>query len=447
MATEIPDDSPNPKLERAILRKVSWRLMPILLLGLFISYMDRANLGVLGEPISSDLGLTASAFGLAAGLFYVGYLIFEIPSNMAMVRFGARIWIARIMISWGLVTVMMAFIQGATSLYILRILLGVAEAGFFPGVLLYLTFWYPARALARSYSIFEIGVPVALALASVITSALLVLDGVLGISGWRWAFFLQGVPAILLGIVVFRYLPDRPSKAAWLNQEEKDYLESQVHVPEADSKSDMKALPKILTNAVAWSFALLYFSMLIGFWSITFFLPRIVKERFAVDTIQAGLISSIPWVFAAIAIYVIGKTSAKTGDRKWHLFGCLGAAGIGLALSAAVGSPVLALIGIALGAAGMQASVPLFWSMPSTYFAGAAAAISLAMINSVGNLSGLIGPYILGFFQDATGNSRTGLAIMAVFFFIAAVLAVVMSTLVTRRTAVHGASSQAHTRH
>lgn len=422
----------DTETERRILSKVTWRLMPALLIGLFISYVDRANLGVLFKPMAADLGLSATTFGLAAGLFYVGYLIFEIPSNMAMTRFGARLWISRIMITWGIVVMATAFTHSHTSLYALRILLGVAEAGFFPGVLLYLTFWYPPHALPRAYSLLEIGIPVSLALASALTSTMLGIDGLMGISGWRWVFLLQGAPAVLLGLYVLVLLPDRPATASWLTSEEKAFLETRVTTKQAAARSEAAMLPQVLASGMSWLLTVIYFSMVIGFWAITYFLPQIVQERFQVTNIAAGFISAIPWLVAALAIYVFAKTSERTGDRQWHMFCLLALAGIGLAVSAYTNSPILALIGICLGAAGMQASVPLFWSMPSATFTAATTAIAIAMINSLGNISGLVGPWVLGFFQDLTGSSRTGLYLMSVFFFFAAVLAAATSRHITR---------------
>jgi len=421
----VPSDhspAPNPALEHSALTKVKWRLLPILILGLFISYMDRANLAVLSKPMSEDLGLSASTFGLVAGLFYIGYLFFEIPSNIALARFGARLWIARIMITWGLTTVALMFAGGETSLMILRFLLGVAEAGFFPGVLLYLTFWFPPRALGKAYSLFEQGIPAALALATLCTSALLLLDGWLGLDGWRWAFLLQGLPAVLLGIVILFVLPDRPAKASWLTPAEREYLEAEVVTTGTEHAGDRRLVARLLCSGTAWLFSAMYFAMVIGFWSITYWLSQIVGERFDVGAVEAGFISALPWVLAAIAIVVIARTSTRSGDRRWHIFGCLMTAGIGLYLSAAVESPIIALVGLGLGAAGMQAAVPLFWAQTSTVFVGASAAVALAMVNSIGNVSGFVGPYVLGFFQDVTESSRTGLYIMCGFFVVAAVL-------------------------
>ncbi|ABE29377.1 major Facilitator Superfamily protein [Paraburkholderia xenovorans LB400] len=437
----IDGGAPDQVLERRILRKVGWRILPILLLGFLISFIDRANVGVLYGPLTHSLGLTASSFGLAAGLFYIGYLVFEIPSNLAMAKYGARVWLARILVTWGFVTVALAAAQGVTSFYILRILLGVAEAGFYPGALFFLTLWYPPRALGRAYSLFEISIPASLAIGSLLTSSLLLLDGVWGIAGWKWVFILEGLPAIALGLYIFFVLPDNPDKATWLTAEETCYLNSQLLTRHESAKSELGKVAVIFQSGLAWIFAALYFSFVIGFWAVTYFLPKIVQERFHVGVVQAGAISAIPWIVAVLAIIVVSRTSAKTRDRRWHMLVLLGLAGIGLLMSAAVASPILALIGIAMGAAGMQAATPLFWTMPSTVFRGAMAAVALAMVNSLGNLSGLAGPWILGFFSDVTGSSRVGLYIMSGFFFVSAILAFAVSTAVTRRRDVIGSPS------
>ncbi|SMG60721.1 MFS transporter [Paraburkholderia susongensis] len=421
---------PDSGIERRILVKISARLMPILMLGIFISYIDRANLGVLFGPLSKDLGLTASSFGLAAGLFYIGYLLFEIPSNMGMVKFGARLWLARIMITWGAVTVALAATQGTTSLYVLRILLGVAEAGYYPGVVFFLTLWFPPRMLTRAYSTLTICIPLSLAVGSILTSLMLRMHGIAGLAGWRWVFILQGAPAILLGICTFLALPDRPDKAKWLSAEEKNYLAKELPAAREAESVDLRHLPSILRSKSVWVLSFLYFATLIGVWAVTFFLPKIVQERLHVGSVDAGLISSIPWICAAIATFIVGRTSASSGERRWHLLVLLGLAAIGLYLSAAVDSPYIALIGLCFGAAGMQAAVPLFWTIPTSMFRGAGAAIAIAMINSLGNVSGLAGPWLFGVFRDLTGSSSVGLYVISSFTLVSAALAFVMSTTV-----------------
>ncbi|WP_429484484.1 MFS transporter [Paraburkholderia youngii] len=410
-------------IERKIFRKVTMRIVPILILCFFINYIDRANLGVLFSPISKELHLTASAFGFAAGIFFLGYLVFEVPSNMAIVRFGARRWIARIMISWGIVTCLLAATHSVPMLYTLRFVLGAAEAGFFPGVLFYLTFWYPRHLLGQAYLTLELSVPVSLALGSVVTAGLLLMEGVAGIAGWRWAFALEGIPAILMGFLVLFILPDGPNQAKWLTQEEQDYLLLKTVSDHGHSKASLSEFKAVVCNSLTWLFIALEFSIIIGFWAVTYFLPKIVQERFHVDPVHAGLISSIPWLAAVAGIALVAWTSRKTGDRKWHLLIVLLLSAVGLWITARVDSPVVGLIGICISAAGVQAAVPLFWTIPAMSFSGARAAIAIAFINSVASTAGLVGPWILGISQDLTGTSRTGLYVMSAFFLMSAFLA------------------------
>lgn len=410
-------------IERKLFLKVTLRIIPILILCFFINYIDRANLGVLFSPLSKELHLSASAFGLAAGIFFLGYLVFEVPSNMAIVRFGARLWIARIMISWGIVTCLLAATHSVPMLYTLRFLLGVAEAGFFPGVLFYLTFWYPRHLLGQAYLTLELSVPVSLALGSVVTAGLLLMDGVGGIAGWRWAFALEGIPAVLMGILVLFILPDNPDKAKWLTQEERDYLASRIEPDPGHSKADLKELKAVIFDSLTWLFIALEFSIIIGFWAVTYFLPKIVQERFQVGPVDAGFIAAIPWLAAIFGIALAAWTSRKTGDRKWHLLITLLISAIGLCVTARAESPVVALLGICFSAAGVQAAVPLFWTIPAMSFSGARAAIAIAFINSFASTAGLVGPWILGVSHDLTGTSRAGLYVMSAFFLVSAFLA------------------------
>ncbi|MZG13962.1 MFS transporter [Streptomyces sp. SID5914] len=409
----------EPRLERLALSKVKRRLLPLLILALFIAYVDRVSIGVTATSMEQDIGLTASAFGFAAGLFFVGYALAEVPSNVALVRFGARRWIARIMLTWGLATVAIVFVQSAPLLYALRFLLGLAEAGLYPGILLYLTYWFPGRTRARAYSLFELGVPVSLALASVLTSLILSMDGVAGLAGWRWVFLLTGLPAVLLAFVVLRYLPDGPAEARWLGQAERACLMDRVEA-ETPAGHHSASVWSAVRQPSVWGFAGMYFCMVLGFWSITYWLPQIVQQRFATGPVASGLLSAIPWATAVVAILVVSKTSDRTGDRRRHILVCLGLAAIGMAMAAATSSAVLALAGLCLAGAGMQAAVPLFWSYPAARYSGPAVAVALALINSIGNIGGFVGPYLLGVFQDLFGNTRDGLYVMAGFFLLAA---------------------------
>lgn len=421
------DDSPVDDIEVRIYKKTLRRVIPVIMLGMFISYIDRANIGVLAGPMSEDLGLSAATFGLAAGLFYIGYCFFEIPSNMAMAKFGARVWLARIMVSWGACTMLMGFVQNDVTLYIVRIMLGVAEAGFSPGALLFLAFWCPPRMLPKTYSMLNLAVPIALAVGSILTSSLLSLDGLFGLAGWRWAFLIEGIPAIALAAYIYLRLPNGPSEAKWLDASEKEYLAKHSAQRPDGPGHEIKYLWAVLRRPAAWAFTILYFCMTIGYWTIAYFLPTIVRSQFDLGFVASGMVSAIPWAFAAVVMILVSKNVSKTGERTWHMTILQMAGAVGLATAALTGNPYLALLGISLAAGGFFGSLPSFNSMPAQVFTAGLAAVALAMINGLASLSGLIGPYLFGFLQDRTGSSETGLLIMSGFFVAAAILVFAMS--------------------
>jgi MFS family permease len=411
----------DTKLEDRLFRKLAVRLFPLLILGILIAYMDRANLGVVNAPMSAELGLTATAFGLAAGVFYLGYLFLEVPSNIAMNRFGARIWLSRIMLSWGLVTGAMMFVQDPVSLNISRFLLGAAEAGFYPGIVLYMTFWFPPRLFPKALSIFQIGIPIALAVTTVISAGLLLLDGTLGLSGWRWVFLVQGLSTLVLGAAFLALLPAGPRTAKWLTPDERDYILAHAG-DRAGHAHEPGAFKRVAKSGLAWAFAVLYFFLTLSFWTITYWMPAVIKDRFAVGTVEAGLLSAIPWAVCALAMYLIGKSATRTGDRRWHLIGSLLVGGVGLLASTLVDSPVMVLLFLCIAASGSQAGLPLFYSQATSVFLGTVAAVAIAFINSLGNISGFVGPYVIGMLIDLTGSSRIGLMAMSGAFLVSAVL-------------------------
>jgi len=424
----------QPEIEARVYRKLILKVLPLLMLGMFIAYIDRANLGVIAVPLSRDLGLTAASFGLAAGFFYIGYLVFEIPSNMLLAKVGARVWLARIMITWGLVTMAMSLMQTEWSLYIMRLLLGLAEAGYTPGVLLYLAMWFPAHLLPKAMSWLNLAVPVALAIGSVVTSTILLMDGVAGIAGWRWVFVFEGVPAIILAIVFFVALPGSPAKATWLDDDEKAYLVRNATQRPGSGGHELKHLGAALRRPSLWAFAITYFCILIGFWSITYFLPSIVKEQFKLSVVASGFVSAIPWAFSAIVMFVIVRSISRTGERRWHLTLPNVAAAIGLFGGVLSGNPYLSLLGISIAAAAFFAVLSTFHATVAQVYAGVLAAVSLALVNSVGNVSGLVGPYLQGWLTDLTGSSSAGLLVMSGFFAIAALFTYILIGWADRHT-------------
>ncbi|WP_082499209.1 MULTISPECIES: MFS transporter [unclassified Rathayibacter] len=415
-----------PEMEDRIYRKLSVRILPILAIGMFISFIDRANLGVIAGPLSIDLGLTAASFGLAAGFFYIGYLLFEIPSNMVLAKVGARIWLGRIMITWGIVTIGMSFMQNDVSLFIMRFLLGAAEAGYSPGTILFLALWCTPRMLSKAMSVLNLAVPIALAVGSVITSLLLLLDGVAGLAGWRWVFVIEGLPAIALALYIFLRLPSSPARSAWLDDDEKAFLAANVVQRKSATAHEIRQLPAALRRPSLWLFAITYFCVLAGFWSITYFLPTIVQESFGLGVVASGILSAVPWVFSALVMFTVLRSMRRTGDRKWHLSALMAAAALGLLVGVLSGNPVVALAGISIAAAGFFGLLSTFQTTVAQVYAGALAAVSIAFVNSLGNLSGFVGPYVLGALSDLTGSTDAGLLIMVGFFALAAVLVFLM---------------------
>jgi MFS family permease len=418
--------------QEKVFSKVKRHIIPIAILGLFVAFIDRTNLSVAGHSMSDSLSLGPAAFGLAAGLFYLGYILTEVPSNIALRRYGARRWIARIMISWGAITVLTMFVNTAESLYVARFLLGIAEAGFYPGILFWMSFWLPSRSLTRAYSLFQLGIPISLALGSLVTAQLLRLDGMAGLHGWQWVFLLEGGAAVAMGLFTLKFMADTPSDAKWLSDEEKKVLKDALSEESADvNDSDdghSRALREVFTSGAAWAYATCFLFMMIGFWTVTYWLPQILQERLQVDTVQAGVLSAVPWVISGLSLLIVSKRIEKGGALERYLVGVLFFCAIGFAMSSLASSATVAFIGLCMAAC-IQAAVPLLFSFPSRHFDGARAAVALAMVNSVGSLGGFIGPVLLGWMKGATGSNQAGLLAMAGAFVLAGLLALTLPSI------------------
>ncbi len=410
-----------------MVRKVAVRLIPFLGLAYFLDYVDRTNIGFAKLTMSADLGLTETMFGLASGLFFIGYLLFEVPSNIALHRFGARRWIARILVTWGIVAAAMAFVPNATTLYVLRILLGVAEAGFFPGIMLYLTFWFPRSVRVRLTGLFMIALPASSALGAPIAGAILQYwDGLFGLAGWRVMFLVLGLPAVLLGIAAWFYLTDRPKDADWLAPDERRWLdETMAAEQQATEASGRHRVRDSLRDPRVWALGVVYFGVTYGLYALSFFLPTIVAgfaESFDTEfsILENGLIVAVPFAVGAVAMVFWSRHSDRTGERVWHvaLPALLGAVSIPVALY--MESPLATMAVITVTAIGVFCALPVFWYLPSTFLAGAGAAAGIALVNTLGNSSGFGAPYITGFLLDATGNSRAGLWVVGVMMLVAA---------------------------
>jgi MFS family permease len=396
---------PEPAFEAATMRRVSWRLLPFLLLAYLIAYIDRVNVGFAALQMNKVVGLDPKTYGLGAGIFFIGYFIFEVPSNLALERFGARTWIARIMITWGLVSGAFALIGGPISFLVLRFLLGAAEAGFFPGVILYFTYWYPARYRATIVGIFMVAIPVAGLIGSPISGAILYMNGIWGLGGWQWIFLLEAAPAVLLGIAAFAWLTDRPEHARWLSSEQRQWLCAKL-----DSERRLKpriehpSVWRVLTNKYVLIMALVYAGASGASTSLALWMPQLVKS-FGLTDWETGLVNAVPFGIAALWMILWGRNSDATGERVWH--NALPLGWMTLAMVAtffAIHSlwamvPLLTLI-----AAGTYASKGPFWALSSEWLGAASAAAGLAQINALGNLSSFAFNYLIGWIQAETGS-------------------------------------------
>ncbi|MEO8360533.1 MAG: MFS transporter [Vicinamibacteria bacterium] len=386
----------------------------------FVSFLDRVNVSYAALTMNADLGLSASAFGMGAGIFFLGYFLFEVPSNLILHRVGARAWIARILVTWGLVSMGMATVQGPGSFMLARFLLGVAEAGFFPGMILYLTYWFPQAHRGRIVGAFMLAIPISSAIGGPLSTFLLETP-MFGLSGWQTLFVVEGLPAILLGGAVLLWLPDRPSAAPWLDDREKRCLGALVNRVEP---APTRVLDGVASGKV-WRFAAIYFGLVLGLYGFGLWAPQIIKGFGNLTNHQVGLVSAIPYVFAGVAMFLWGRHSDTTGERTWHVCApaCLGA--LGFLASANVTDPRLSLIALTCGAIGIYAALPVFWTLPTSVLSGTAAASGIALINSVGNLGGYLGPYAVGWLKDWSGGYASGMLFLSGGLLMSALLVLV----------------------
>jgi ACS family tartrate transporter-like MFS transporter len=401
-------------LERRTMTKVAWRLLPLIVVIYFVAYVDRTNVGFAAISMNQDLGFTTYVYGWGAGIFFLGYALFEIPSNVMLHRIGARVWIARIMLTWGIVSGCMALVVGATSFLTLRFLLGVAEAGFFPGVLLYFTYWFPKTYRARVISALFLAVPGSNAVAAAVSGLLLQLDGVLGLAGWQWMFLLESVPAVLLAPVVLVTLTDRPADAQWLRPDERVWLVERM-TAEGQALQGQQAerpLLNVLADRRVLALSMIYLTIVTATYGITFFLPLIVKAH-GLSNVNTGLTAAVPYVVGTIGMVLWAQSSDHWQERRWHFVVACGLAAIGLISAGRASSLTAAIAAMSVAAVGLYGSKPAFWPLPSTFLTGVGAAAGIAMVNSIGNLGGFVGPYIVGWLNDRTGRYDAALYFLA----------------------------------
>jgi D-galactonate transporter len=422
-------------LEARTIRKVSARLIPFLMMCYFIAYLDRVNVAFAAITMNHDLGLTATMFGLGSGVFFLAYFAFEVPSNLFLERFGARKWIARIMLSWGVLSGLTAFTSGIASalgignqhaFYLMRILLGLAEAGFFPGIIFYLTLWFPSVYRGRIVGLFMAAIPISSAIGSPVSGAILGMDGIGSLAGWQWLFLLEGAPSIVLAVITFFYLTDRPADAQWLTAEERTWLDTRM----AAERRQREAVHRIsvtqsLTDGRIWALALVYFGAVACTYGVGFWLPQIIKA-FGYTNEMTGLITAIPYAIGAVCMVWCGRNSDARAERKWHLSIALLLAAAGIAASTLTHNPALTVLAFTVGSCGVFAALPVFWTLPTAMLSGTAAAAGIAVINSIGNLAGFAGPYAMGWIKDHTGSFDGGLLLIAALAVVAMVIVQVL---------------------
>lgn len=429
-------------------RTATKRLIPLLALAYLLNYIDRVNVGFAALTMNADLGLSAAAYGLGAGLFFIGYFFFEVPSNVILHRVGARIWIARIMVTWGIVASSTAFIQGEIGFYVVRVLLGIAEAGFFPGIILYLTYWFPRVERARIVALFFLAVPLSSVVGGPLSTWLIsVGDGALGFdAGWRFMFFVEGIPAVLLGIAVLWLLPDRPTRARWLPADQAVALEERIAAEDAAAAGQDRGVAAALRDGRVVALSVVYFGIVFGLYVLAFFLPQIVagfEQQFGADysLVEVGLITAVPYAIASVTMVLWARHSDRSGERGLHVAVPAVVGAVAIAGALYMDSPLLVMACVTVCAIGVFAAIPPFWALPNAFLTGAGAAAGIGLINSFGNLSGFAGPFVAGWLKDLTGDSRAGMWVVAVMMLMSAAIAVAF-----RRTAQRTAAADAAAR-
>ena len=432
----------SAELETRVLRKITLRIVPFVMLLYFIAFIDRVNIGFAALTMNKDLGFSPTVFGFGAGIFFLGYFLFEVPSNLVLNKVGARIWIARVMITWGLISGAMAFVQGPNSFYALRFLLGAAEAGFFPGIILYLSYWFPARQRAAVTAIFMAAAPLSTVLGSPVSGALLEMHGLLGLSGWQWMFIVEAVPALILGVVVLFYMTDRPEKATWLRDDERNWLVTTMNAEAAKKAGTAShSVWRGLADPRVIALSLVYFGTSAGLYTLGIWAPQIIKE-FGLSSLQVGFLNALPGIVAIVAMVLWARHSDRSGERTWHVVGACLLASLGLVLAGFAGSVLAVLLALTLVNIGISSAKPPLWSMPTMFLSGSAAAAGIATINSIGNLGGFVGPAMIGWIKDLTGSFQGGLLFVAGLLVLSAILPLALARSQRTSAAAAGALPQ-----
>jgi D-galactonate transporter len=427
-----PSPGQADSMADAVYRKVAWRLIPLLFVCYIAAYLDRVNVGFAKLQMQQALQFSDSVYGFGAGIFFIGYFIFEIPSNVLLHRVGAGRWIARIMITWAVLSAATMFVNSSISFYIVRFLLGVAEAGFFPGIILYLTYWFPATRRGKATSLFLTAIAVAGIVGGPVSGWILhSLDGANGWRGWQWLFLLEALPSLVLGVLAWVYLEDRVKNAQWLTPDERELIARDIAAEES-RKADV-SLARVLGDGKVWLLAFVYFAVVSGLYGVSFWLPTIIKAMGVSDPLQVGFVSAVPWAFGIVAMIFVARSADARQEYRWHTAVSSVAGAAGLLLSVAFHADVmLAMAGLTLCTMGIMSALPIFWSNPTSILGGTAAAVGIAFINSVGNLAGFAMPWIIGLIKDATHSTDVGLEMLAALMVLGAV-----AVLALRKPASH----------
>lgn len=439
----MPDTSPSgsahPPSERervartrAAYRKVSWRLVPFLGLCYLAAYLDRVNVGFAKLQMSGDLHFSETVYGLGAGIFFIGYFLFEVPSNLLLHRVGARLWIARIMVSWGLLSMAMMTVDSAAMFYAMRFLLGVAEAGFFPGIILYLTYWYPAHRRGHITALFMSAVALSGVIGGPVSGWILeTMSGVHGWAGWQWLFLIEGLPAVLLGVAVLFYLPDRIGDARWLDEEERRLLRANIDAE--DQRKQAVPVLTVLRGARTWHLGAIYFCLVAGLYGVAFWLPTLIRNTGIDDLVHIGFLNALPYAVAVIGMILIARSADARRERRWHVAIPTALGALGLALTTWWShDSLVAIAALSLATLGILSALPLFWSLPTAYLTGMGAAAGIGLINSIGNLAGFASPYLVGWLKDATHSYGAGILVLAGLLLLGAWLTLRIPANVTR---------------
>jgi D-galactonate transporter len=407
-----------------IYKRIGWRLIPFLMLCYVAAYLDRVNVGFAKLQMLSDLKFSETVYGLGAGVFFFGYFLFEVPSNLALQRVGARVWIARIMITWGVLSACFAFVSTPVQFYVLRFLLGAAEAGFYPGVVLYLTYWIPSQRRSQMIALFMTAIPIAGIVGGPLSGWIMhSFNGQHDLAGWRWLFLLEAVPSIVLGVLTPFYLSNGPAQAKWLSDSEKKIVLGALDVQARSSEKMLSTTREVFRNPRMFLMCIIYFCVIMGQYGLTFWMPTLIKAAGITDIVQIGLFSAIPYVFAVVVMIGAGRNSDRTLERRWHLIIPMLAGAVGYVIVAVAANNVtLALVGLSLAAAGVITPGPLFWALPSAFLAGSAAAAGIAAINAFAGLAGFVSPYLIGYLRDMTGTSLVAMYVSAAVLVLGALL-------------------------